>query len=120
MPYVNSEKKKSSRAKWKRNNPDKHKEQTERFNRSRSREYRVDFLYGEGAGQHQREQLALQCNRCAICEEPLDCPDFDHNHTTGQWRGALCRFCNTGIGLLGESISRLQRAVAYLQKWDAE
>ena len=33
---------------------------------------------------------------------------------TGKVRGLLCDSCNTAIGLLGEDISRLERAVIFL------
>lgn len=38
----------------------------------------------------------------------------DHNHTTGKVRGLLCNSCNTGIGLLGEDIDILIKAIKYL------
>jgi len=50
---------------------------------------------------------------CAICREigPLM---TDHCHSTGRVRGLLCRRCNTGIGLLGDSIEIMTAACAYL------
>jgi len=38
----------------------------------------------------------------------------DHNHRSGTVRALLCDHCNTGLGLFGDSISRLQDAVQYL------
>ncbi len=40
----------------------------------------------------------------------------DHNHETGQFNGWLCVRCNSGIGQLGDSIERLELAVAYLKR----
>jgi hypothetical protein len=40
----------------------------------------------------------------------------DHDHDTGALRGLLCHSCNVGIGQLGDSISGLMRAVAYLER----
>jgi transposase-like protein len=40
---------------------------------------------------------------------------LDHNHTTKQFRGYLCHSCNRTIGQLDEDISRLYRAIEYLQ-----
>ena len=63
--------------------------------------------------------LKQQNGRCAICErgQKLDsvlC--VDHDHDTGQVRGLLCNQCNTGIGLLQDSIGMLASAIIYLEK----
>ena len=55
---------------------------------------------------------------CAICEKP-QCVgtklDVDHDHETGKVRALLCRHCNTGIGLLGDSTKRTLIAYWYLR-----
>jgi hypothetical protein len=38
----------------------------------------------------------------------------DHCHETGTVRGLLCHGCNAAIGLLGESIDRINAAAMYL------
>lgn len=52
---------------------------------------------------------------CAICSEK---PNYrlavDHNHTTGNVRGLLCRKCNLGIGFLRDNKDILQKAIDYL------
>lgn len=66
--------------------------------------------------------LQLQNYSCAICK--TDKPGgrgifhIDHNHKTGKVRGLLCHGCNTGIGLLKESIDVLQNAITYLKLED--
>lgn len=40
----------------------------------------------------------------------------DHNHITGNFRGWLCKDCNTSIGSLGDSIEGLTKAINYLKK----
>jgi len=42
---------------------------------------------------------------------------IDHDHETGQIRGTLCRNCNTAIGVLGDSVERVEAAAAYLRHW---
>ena len=66
---------------------------------------------------------------CAICCTPeveIDSRSekpralaVDHNHTTGQIRGLLCRGCNQGIGNFKEDLQRLKNAVAYLESYES-
>jgi hypothetical protein len=59
--------------------------------------------------------LAAQNYRCANCGKS-GCRLFpDHDHKTGRIRGMLCKGCNTGIGMLGDTVFGLQRAIEYLQ-----
>ncbi len=61
-----------------------------------------------------------QNNGCAICgktpEENKQRLAVDHNHTTGEVRGLLCKNCNTAIGLLGDNPSTLRLATRYLEE----
>ena len=41
---------------------------------------------------------------------------LDHDHKTGEFRGWLCKQCNTGLGNLGDNLHSLQRAVEYLRR----
>lgn len=67
--------------------------------------------------------LKEQDGVCAICksDDPKS-PErvgywyVDHCHTTGKVRGLLCNSCNRGVGLLGDDISNLERAILYLSK----
>lgn len=61
-----------------------------------------------------------QAGRCAICGDQSQSGSFvglqvDHDHETGEIRGLLCGKCNKGIGLLGDTLEGLLRAVAYLK-----
>lgn len=64
--------------------------------------------------------LGSQENRCAICARTPDevgrSLAVDHDHSTGEIRGLLCSRCNVGIGLLGDSIGGVMRAVSYLRR----
>ena len=41
---------------------------------------------------------------------------LDHCHDTGEFRGWLCKQCNTGLGNLGDNLQSLSLAVEYLQR----
>ena len=69
---------------------------------------------------------------CAICDKPVyknkaAVPEgvdgtwgwqCDHDHDTKEFRGWLCKKCNTGMGALGDDLESLLRAVQYLAKQD--
>jgi hypothetical protein len=65
-----------------------------------------------------------QDGRCAICKrvfrDETPCIDHDHRCCPGRKscgkcvRGLLCSNCNSGIGMLGDSIDTLSCAIAYL------
>jgi hypothetical protein len=65
------------------------------------------------------ERLVAQGGACAICRKTeLKGQDLhgDHDHATGMFRGVLCRRCNTGIGMLGDTLDACRAAVAYLER----
>lgn len=53
--------------------------------------------------------------KCEVCGS-TDELCVDHDHVTGEVRGALCRGCNRSIGQLGDDLESLQKAVDYLAK----
>ena len=52
---------------------------------------------------------------CACCKR-IDKLFCDHDHSTKEFRSWICRNCNSGIGLLGDSEEGLRQALAYLQR----
>ncbi len=70
------------------------------------------------------EQRNLQNNCCAICQRPFikgnagRRAERDHDHKTNRPRGILCGQCNRWLGH-AESLTVLQNAVTYLQKYAA-
>ncbi len=59
------------------------------------------------------EAVRRQAGRCALC----DSTDLhiDHCHTTGKFRGLLCRVHNVAIGALGDDEAGLTRALEYVR-----
>jgi hypothetical protein len=45
--------------------------------------------------------------------------ELDHDHTTGAFRGWICRPCNLGLGKLGDDVAGVRRAIAYLLRSSA-
>ncbi len=69
-----------------------------------------------------QKMLDEQCDRCKICgsDKPrgrYDNFSVDHDHKTGEIRGLLCSFCNTGIGQFQDDPSLLRKAAKYLESF---
>lgn len=55
---------------------------------------------------------------CTICGSPEPGERgwvVDHDHVTNEVRGALCRFCNVGLGMFKDDVIALEAAIAYLK-----
>jgi len=72
--------------------------------------YRYGITYDEYA-----ELIKKQQGCCALCDEPCDKLQVDHNHKTNEYRALLCRRCNNGLGMFKESIELFQKAINYLK-----
>ncbi|MBR8460758.1 hypothetical protein KDW07_26825 [Burkholderia dolosa] len=64
---------------------------------------------------------SLQGRACAICRTPFDSlpskhVHADHDHSTGEARGVLCKNCNLGLGVFKDSPALLSAAINYLAK----
>lgn len=56
-------------------------------------------------------------NLCECCQKPVYRNwQLDHCHETGDFRGWLCKQCNTGLGNLGDNLQSLELVVKYLQR----
>jgi len=71
-----------------------------------------------------REQWQVIYNKqngnCAICGKSQDKLGYklqiDYDQVTGKVRGLLCRKCNMGIGMFGEDVENINKAIRYLEK----
>jgi hypothetical protein len=62
------------------------------------------------------EIVSSQNNRCPICDNPTIEFAVDHCHRTGDIRGIICNYCNSGLGYFKDDIKALEGAIRYLQK----
>ena len=62
------------------------------------------------------EIVQAQDGKCGSCGETKKRLVVDHDHETGEIRGALCQSCNFGIGLLGDDEASILRALDYFRK----
>lgn len=112
---------------WAKRHPEKYKA----MRKERRRKYYLrypekkkerNFRKHRGITIAQKQQMFTSQNgRCAICGELfLNLQDacIDHNHTTKQIRGLLCRMCNCALGYAKENVITLSRCVEYLNKWN--
>lgn len=58
-------------------------------------------------------------DNCEICGIPAKelakglC--YDHDHTTDEFRGWICLYCNTTLGLVNDSVETLKKLISYLE-----
>ena len=78
---------------------------------------RVSKLYGVSGEEY--DKLMATSTECEICGA-VGSLVYDHCHEIGEgieaFRGVLCRKCNAGLGLLGDNLNGLLKAVEYLQE----
>lgn len=85
------------------------------------RHYGLKRYYGIDLETYQK-MLLEQNGVCAICGKPetsvvngkIKPLAVDHCHDSTKIRGLLCARCNQAIGLMGEDVSVLSKAIAYL------
>lgn len=92
---------------WKRNNPEKARDQLLRYR------FGISLL-------DYNRMNELQRGLCAICGNPNPRKTdsglvVDHCHATGKVRGLLCHSCNTALGHLRDSVENLKAAIVYLE-----
>ena len=65
------------------------------------------------------DMIEAQDYKCAICHKELAQEDgrmyVDHDHKTGKVRGALCRNCNSGLGMFMDDTTIMQSAIEYIK-----
>ena len=62
-----------------------------------------------------RKSAPAMTDHCQCCGKSGTKLVLDHCYETETFRGWLCSHCNLSIGLLGDNIQGLQRAIKYLR-----
>lgn len=106
---------------WK-NDYDSKKQKEPKSRERRSLRKRAKMLASFGLSlDDENRLLEIQECRCGICGAPAQQEnnkkflEFDHDHETSEPRGYLCQKCNKGLGLLGDCLEGIERALKYLQ-----
>jgi hypothetical protein len=119
-----------ARARRERANPDHYKRKAERQRqryledpqkvKDQNENWRLKCAYGITL-EDKRTMLEAQNGKCAICDRKVSgkSAHVDHDHETGQVRGILCHKCNVAIGLFGDEIRNLTKAIDYLRRTHA-
>lgn len=111
------------RDKWRAANPELDREVKRRSNAKPSsrkcrRNNMLRIRYGITPGQY--DALVIACSgRCAVCGiDPGNGVgrglSVDHDHATGAVRSMLCPACNKALGMVNDSVERLDQLKAYL------
>jgi hypothetical protein len=69
-------------------------------------------LYKQAYRASKRAQMSDRCDVCGSAEDLC----WDHDHTTGLFRGTLCDKCNLALGLLEDSADRCLSMAKYLAR----
>lgn len=90
--------------------PEQVRERRKRFNSIS----RIKRTYGLAPDEHAKF-IKKHRKRCGICKSTSDLC-IDHDHTTKELRGLLCKPCNRALGTFKDSIKLLRAAIAYLER----
>ena len=122
MPYANPQNKKANAKAWRKKNKERIKAYREKNKEKAAKQTRVRSLIRTyGIGLHEYDLMFTeQKGKCACCgthqNELTRNLAVDHDHDTGLIRGLLCNHCNMAIGILGDNIEGLMKALNYLEK----
>lgn len=118
--------------KWRKENPEKLKEQRDRANAKLREKYKNDpevrkkfrnrqlkRTYGITLEDY-NNMLTSQDGKCKICgtDQCSSGKDFavDHNHETGEVRSLLCKKCNMGLGHFENNPDACKGLIRYLKE----
>jgi hypothetical protein len=113
--YPARKKARDATARWRENNPEKHRQLALHY--ARMRKFGITLAERD-------ELLAAQGNVCAICQGDNSGSKrdwhIDHCHKSNQIRGILCHPCNLLLGFAKEDTHVLERAISYIKAHESD
>lgn len=101
---------------WAKNNKEKRKVANQKYrhkNKATKQQMRIWSWKSNGIPTPTRPEPKA----CECCGLPATRTlHVDHDHTTGEFRGWLCQQCNCALGLVGDSVSGVQKLLAYITR----
>lgn len=97
---------------WRKKNPDKVHAGQKRYREKHPELTEINRARRFGLTREQLVALIASNPNCAICGDPAQV--VDHDHETKEVRGMLCHKCNRGIGFLNDDPALIRRALDYL------
>ncbi len=75
--------------------------------------YTHDLSYAEYI-----EIAAKQNHKCSLCDRNLSEVkiNIDHDHSTGEVRGILCKGCNISLGTIEKSLDSVQSQLEFIER----
>lgn len=106
----------AKRIQWRKDNPEKEQayKMSERGRSVRNAAGRRRAAKKNGYAECTEYPPPPSDSKCSIChrQEKLS---LDHDHETGHFRGYICRKCNLGLGMLGDTTEAIRRVLHYLE-----
>jgi hypothetical protein len=103
---------------WRKNNPEKYREQQRRAREQNGHRYHLKKCYGLTEFQYDA-MVIEQAGGCATCGEPYSIEKklhVDHDHATGKVRGLLCTGCNKALGCVKDNPDVLIKLAGYIER----
>lgn len=101
----------------------KHGSVKKKTTKQQNRKYNLKRRYGITENEYAK-MLSNQNGVCAICsyapsnDKAHKLLVVDHEHSTGELRGLICHWCNSGLGHFKDSVLILQDAIRYLTNFN--
>jgi len=125
---ANPEKSRALGAKYYDKDPARARARFSRYNEKNKEVRNADSLrrWNENHERYRRKKYDVSnlrpiSERCESCGDKFPSTKkacFDHNHSTGEFRGWLCNGCNIALGLLKDDSHRIIGLLEYLRKHD--
>lgn len=105
-------------AEWQKANPEKRKEASRKWyeNTADKLKLQARTLEWQKAARLKKAGRSMP-DLCEACHQPSNKTlHFDHCHTTGNFRGWICHFCNSTLGFVKDSTEKLEALIRYLER----